>query len=79
MKMLWPETYKLTFNAKGYSVACQKGTAKFSGLACSKLPKLYVISAKDSILYVGITRQRMSARLRLGFNAAGQTGYYRYA
>lgn len=79
MKMLGPETYKLTFDAKGYTVTCQRGTAKFSGLACGKLPKLYVISAKGSILYVGITRQRMSARLRLGFNAAGQTGYYGYA
>jgi hypothetical protein len=79
MKMLGPETYKLRFDAKGYTVACQKGSAKFSGLACSKLPKLYVISAKGSILYVGITRQRMSARLRLGFSAAGQTGYYGYA
>ncbi len=79
MKMLGPETYNLTFDAKGYTIACQKGTVKFSGLACSKLPKLYVISAEGSILYVGITRQRMSDRLRLGFSAAGQTGYYGYA
>ena len=79
MKVLGPETYKLTFDAKGYTVSCQKGTAKFSGLACSKLPKLYIISAKNSILYVGITRQRMSARLRMGFSAAGRGGYYGYA
>jgi hypothetical protein len=79
MKMLGPEMYKLTFDAKGYAVVCQKGTTKFSGLACSKLPKLYIISADGSILYVGITKQRLSARLRLGFSAAGQTGYYGYA
>lgn len=79
MKILGPERYALKFDSKVCAVVCPRGLAKFSGIASTSIPKLYVILAGGNLLYVGITRQRMSARLRLGFNASGESGYHGYA
>lgn len=79
MKLIGPMRYKLSFDAKTFRVTCPKGTAKFSGPATSKLPKLYVVSAGGGLLYVGTTKQSMRNRLRYGFTAAGRGGYYGYA
>jgi hypothetical protein len=45
------------------------------------LPKLYIVSADDPPIpfYVGITKQAMRNRLRLGWDASGESGYYGYA
>lgn len=79
MKVTDVGRYKLSFNSKHFSVECPLGTAKFSGLATSALPKLYVVSANNNPLYVGITKQSMRNRLRLGWSANGDRGYYGYA
>jgi hypothetical protein len=71
--------YKLMFDATALTVRCPKGTAKFSGQATSKLPKLYIASSMGRPVYVGITKQSMRSRLRLGWTADGASGYYGYA
>jgi hypothetical protein len=38
-----------------------------------------VILLAGSIVYVGVTKQKMAARFRLGWRAAGESGYYGYA
>jgi hypothetical protein len=79
MRIAGPETYKLTFDSEKYAVLCSKGTTKFTGLATSKLPKLYIVVSETKPIYVGITRQYMRARFRLGFKATGENGYHGYA
>jgi hypothetical protein len=72
MKISGPEHFKLTFDAK-------KCTAKFSGFANMRLPKLYVVVAKGEVIYVGITKRKMRERLYGGWNANGKNGYHGYA
>lgn len=79
MRIAGPECYNLTFDSEKYAVVCPKGTTRFSGLATSKLPKLYIVVAETKPIYVGITRQFMRARFRLGFKATGKGGYHGYA
>ncbi len=64
---------KLSFDATQFSIECPLGTAKFSGLATSRLPKLYVASVDDKPIYVGITKQSIRNRLRLGWTAKGDS------
>jgi len=71
--------YKLNFDSDRFAVECPLGTAKFSGLATSGLPKLYVASVDGKPIYVGITKQPIRNRLRLGWTANGESGYYGYA
>src|SRR5215813_1684558 len=79
MKIAGPERYSLSFDAKKFVVACSRGTPKFSSLATSKRPKLYVVSVAGKLIYVGITRQSMRTRFRMGFTATGENGYHGYA
>jgi hypothetical protein len=79
MKIAGPERYKLSFDAKTFVVTCSRGTPKFSGLASTKLPKLYIVSIGAKPIYIGVTRQSMGRRFRLGFNATGESGYHGYA
>ena len=79
VRIVGPERYNLSFDAEEFTVSCAKGTSKFSGLATSTLPKLYIVSVEAHPIYVGITRQRMRARLGIGFKATGENGYYGYA
>jgi hypothetical protein len=72
MKISGPEHFKLSFDAK-------RCTAKFSRLANTNFPKLYVVVAKGELIYVGITKQKMRARLYGGWNANGKNGYHGYA
>lgn len=58
MQLSGPERYKLTFNTE---VLTQP--LRFSGIACSKKPKLYIVSVNEEPIYVGIAKQRMQARL----------------
>lgn len=71
--------YRLTFDATRFSILCPRGTDRFSGMATSPLPKLYVVSVAEHPIYVGITKQSLRKRLRLGWAAAGKGGYYGYA
>lgn len=79
MILIGPEQYQLTFNTKRFLVLCQNGTDKFSGIATSKLPKIYIISVNNKPIYVGVTKQSMRNRLRFGWAAQGKGGYYGYA
>ena len=79
MRISGPERYKLSFTSASFAVLCQKGTAKFSGIATSKKPKLYIVSVDEKPIYVGVTKQSLRNRLRLGWNANGDSGYYGYA
>lgn len=74
MKITGPQWYILSFDAEKFAVSCSKGTAKFSGLATCRLPKLYTVSVDGQLIYVGITRQSMRTRFRMGFNAMGENG-----
>lgn len=78
MKVIGPDRYKLSFNPKRFTVSCSNGATKFSGLATSRLPKLYVVAVNEWPIYVGTTKQSMRSRLRLGWNAKGDAGYYGY-
>ncbi|HMB82478.1 MAG TPA: hypothetical protein VKI40_00360 [Terriglobales bacterium] len=79
MRVTGPERYRLTFNANDFEVTCKNGTPRFSGIANSKKPKLYIASIDEAPIYVGVTKQPIRNRLRLGWSAKGETGYYGYA
>ena len=79
MRLYGPFTYRITFNCKGITnVKGPTGQRNFSGQASLKTPKLYIISSVNKPLYVGETRQRVNDRLRGGFKASGEHGYYGY-
>jgi hypothetical protein len=48
-------------------------------MATSGLPKLYIASISNKPIYVGITKQSLRDRLRIGWNAKGESGYHGYA
>jgi hypothetical protein len=79
MRISGPQRYRLTFDANTFRVTCERGTNKFSGIATSRRPKLYIASADEKPFYVGITKQPLRNRLRLGWSAVGEGGYYGYA
>jgi hypothetical protein len=79
MKISGPDRYVLTLTPTSFTVECSQGTPRFSGLATSGKPKLYVISVDGSPIYVGITKQPMRNRLRYGWSADGRHGYHGYA
>lgn len=43
------------------------------------IPKIYVVNFKSKIIYVGITKQKISDRLRQGLTAEGRGGFHGYA
>ncbi|HMN41779.1 MAG TPA: hypothetical protein PKE29_13110 [Phycisphaerales bacterium] len=69
----------MRFDAVKYVVKCPKGSPKFSGLATRRTPKLYLVGQDHWPIYVGMTRQSMNTRLRMGFTATGESGYHGYA
>lgn len=79
MKIIGPESYKLSYTPDMFSVRCGMGTPNFSGIGTSKLPKLYVVAIEGKPVYVGMTKQPMRNRLNFGWRAAGESGYYGYA
>ena len=79
MRITSPERYALRFDAQTFSVLCRKGTPRFSGIATSKKPKLYIVSVNEQPIYVGVTKQAIRSRLRFGWKANGENGYYGYA
>jgi hypothetical protein len=79
MRINGPERYRLQFDSTDFQVTCAKGTSKFSGIAISKKPKLYIASVDEVPIYVGVTKQPIRNRLRFGWAANGRGGYYGYA
>ncbi len=79
MQISGPDRYDLTITSTAFVVKCSKGKPRFSGAATSDKPKLYVVSVDGVPIYVGITKQSMSTRLRLGRTADGAHGYHGYS
>lgn len=81
MRVEGPDQFTMSIHPHGtppFEIVDARGERKFSGRATSKLPKLYVVTAGPAPIYVGITRQSMRARLRLGWSATGENGYHGY-
>lgn len=78
MKLIGPDVYSLKYTPDAYTVLCAKGRPNFSGIASSKAPKLYIASIDGAPVYVGATKRPMGERMRVGWKAAGDTGYYGY-
>jgi len=74
-----PDRYALTVTPTSFAVECVRGTPRFSGIATSRKPKLYIVSVDNSPIYVGITKQPLRNRLRFGWSADGRHGYHGYA
>ena len=79
MLLSGPDSFSLSFDATGFEVRLPNGGRPFSGRASSRVPKLYVVVSRGLIVYVGVTKQPMRNRLRLGWTARGESGYYGYA
>ncbi len=79
MQIDGPERYRLTISSTNFVVRCDKGTAKFSGISTNRLPKIYVVSIEGKPIYVGLTKRSMRERLRVGWSATGESGYYGYS
>ena len=47
-----PDRYVLTITPASFAVECAQGTPRFSGIATSRKPKLYIVSVDDSPIYV---------------------------
>lgn len=71
--------YNLSFDANRFTVLCPRGTDKFSGLATTNLPKVYIVSVDGEPIYVGKATMPIRERLRRGWGAIGTNGYYGYA
>jgi hypothetical protein len=79
LKLDGPDRFELRFDADRYAVIHPDGARTFTGRAARPWPKLYVAVAHKKPIYVGITRQSIRNRLRLGWAAAGSHGYHGYA
>lgn len=74
MNILGPERYSLSITPDSYTVTCARGTSKFSGLATTRKPKLYIVAVDGKPIYVGMTKQKISSRFRFGWKAKGESG-----
>ena len=80
MRLSGPFRYRLEFDSMQITaVENPDGGNKLSGPAAQRVPKLYVVSQDEKPLYVGITRQTLRTRLRMGFQADSGHGYHGYA
>jgi hypothetical protein len=79
LKLEGPDRFELRFDAARCTVMHPDGARTFKGRAAQSWPKLYVAVADRKPIYVGVTRQSMRNRLRLGWEADGSTGYHGYA
>ena len=80
MKLDSHQSYKLRLlDDSPYELRCDGEACKFSAPASTQgVSKLYVVSIRTKILYVGISRQPVASRLRGGLNATGKNGYWGY-
>ena len=79
MNIAGPGRYELAYTPEAFTVQCLQGSSRFSGIAKSLQPKLYIASIDNKPIYVGITKRSMRQRLSYGWKAAGSHGYYGYA
>src|SRR5437868_1989196 len=79
MNVIGPERFTLNVIENGSIVRCSRGLSRFSGIATSKRPKIYIASLNGMPIYIGQTTQSMGTRIRMGWSANGQNGYHGYA
>ncbi len=80
MQLAGPDEYEVTLLNRSASIRAMDGTTHFVAPATAKKkPKLYVASQGGTLLYVGVTTQSMSVRLRGGLTADGTHGYHGYS
>ena len=63
---------------KIFNLNSNKFQRTFTKPLTEKRYKLYAIKENKKILYIGITRQSLSSRFRLGLSADGGNGYHGY-
>jgi hypothetical protein len=74
-----PLNFEMVLSEGWYQLLRESAACKFSAPASTRgVAKLYTISSDDSLLYVGIAQQPMSARLSYGFKANGKGRYHGY-
>jgi len=82
MKFEGPIRYRVAIlpppDPRLFEITGTNGKTKLSAEATSSLPKLYVVTVDEAPIYVGTTRQSIRRRLRLGWTAKGESGYYGY-
>ena len=82
MRLEGPVRYRVAIlpssDPRLFEITDMDGKTKLSADATSSRPKLYIVTANEAPIYVGITRQRIRSRLRFGFTAQGKAGYYGY-
>lgn len=74
-----PIRYRVLLADGGFTVQGTNGVRGFRAPASVKGPKLYVYSRSSHLIYIGVTKQGMGARLRHGMTADGTHGYHGYA
>lgn len=80
MKLIGPDRYTLVIKDRQAQVQSSDGEPHFVAPATkNKKPKLYVVSKGGQLLYIGVTSQPMSVRLRGGLTADGEHGYHGYS
>lgn len=61
------------------SVLAPSGVRHFVAPVTKKVQKIYLVGKNGRIHYVGITKQSIKTRLRMGENPHHETGYHGYA
>lgn len=74
-----PYTYTIGLGNGGYSITAINGEPHFTFPATSHKPKLYLLFQDSTFIYVGVTKQPLGTRIRMGMNADGKNGYHGYA
>ena len=79
MRLDGPYRYRVSVKSDGgYSVQAESGAKNFVAPVTRRGPKLYTFS-QDGVSTDSGQAQGMAARMRLGFQADGSTGYYGYS
>lgn len=75
-----PQDYWIELLEGGaYRLSSESGVCSFSKPATVRgVAKLYTLSDRGVLIYVGIAQQPMSSRLNFGFKANGEAGYHGY-
>lgn len=80
MELEGPYTYTVATHPEGgYSVRSECGKGNFVAPVTTRSPKLYAFSRNGVLHYIGQTVPGMAARMRLGFQPDGSSGYYGYS
>ena len=74
-----PSDFDLVLSGGSYRLLRDSARSKFTQPASTRgIAKLYTLADGQSLIYVGIAQQPMSARLGYGLRANGKSGYWGY-